>query len=185
MFVFDVEFLAFFCDVGSILGGPGGSKNQKKTPKKRSKKNTWFSTPFFLDFSWFRPPKTTPKSRFFRCFFENGNFVKIMVFPKENCYFSGFGPLGNNAKSEYNRIRERLAKKLTKKVISFRFWDHFGRPKIIQNSKRCPWGLQKIHQKAFKMTPKEILARVLDASFFEGGFGEGFGRVLGGFLVDF
>ena len=35
------------------------------------------------------------------------------------------------------------------------------------------------------MTKKWILRRVLDASFFEGGFGEGFGRILEGFWKDF
>ena len=38
--------------------------------------------------------------------------------------------------------------------------------------------------KSFKITKKLILGRVLDASFFEGGFGEGFGRILVGFLMD-
>ena len=41
------------------------------------------------------------------------------------------------------------------------------------------------HQKSPKMPKKSILGRVLDAPFFEGGFGEGFGRIFGGFGEDF
>ena len=83
----------------------------------RCQKNTWFSTPFFLDFSWFWRPKTTPKSRFFRCFFENGDFVKIIVFLKENCYFSGFEPPKNDPKSMPKRTRKKHRKKTSQKSI--------------------------------------------------------------------
>ena len=43
----------------------------------------------------------------------------------------------------------------------------------------------KNHQKSSKTLQKWILGCVWDTSVFEGGFGEGFGRVLGWFWEDF
>ena len=43
----------------------------------------------------------------------------------------------------------------------------------------------KNHQKWFKTLKKSVLGSVWDTSFFEGGFWEGFGRILGWFGEDF
>ena len=59
-------------------------------------------------------------------------------------------------------------------AILVQFWEALGRP--------AP---PKIHQKSSKMPKKSILGRVLDASFFEVGFWEDFGRILKGFWKDF
>ena len=73
-----------FFDFLLIFGAPRASqnrakimKNRKKAMKNRCQENTWLSTPFFLDFSWFWPPQTSPKSRFFRICFEDVDFLKI------------------------------------------------------------------------------------------------------------
>ena len=115
---------------------PGDSQNRAKiakfrktTPKNRSWKNTRFSTPFFLDFSSFWPLKTIPKSRIFRCFFENVGFVKIVVFLKENCYFEGFEPPKIDPKSMQNRTRKKHRKKPPKN----RSWPLFWPPETSQN----------------------------------------------------
>ena len=66
-----------------------------------------FSNTFFIDFSGFWPPEIEQKSSFFRIFFENVNFVKIIVFLKENCYFSGFEPPENDPKSMPKRTQKK------------------------------------------------------------------------------
>ena len=56
-----------------------------------------------------------------------------------------------------------------------------NRPKF----KVLPLGRSKNHKKSLKMPKKWILGCFFDAFVFQVGFGKGFGRVLGGFLVDF
>ena len=79
--VFTCDFLRFWRDLGSILGG-------------------------------FGRPKCTQKSSFF----ENADFVKIVVFLKENCYFSGFGP---------RKFDEKSRAKIYLLLMSI-FWRFFG-----------------------------------------------------------
>ena len=79
------RFLMNFWKGRAPQSPPKSNQNRKIRHKNRCYKITCFSTPFFLDFSWLWRPKTTPKSKFFRYFFENIDFVKIVVFPKENC----------------------------------------------------------------------------------------------------
>ena len=87
------RFFQFFIDFWRSLGDQKSSQNREKSKKSdeksMSKKHMVFNT-FFLDFSWVWPPKTFPKSRFFRYYLENVDFVKIVFFLKENCFFSGF-----------------------------------------------------------------------------------------------
>ena len=59
-------------------------------------------------------------------------------------------------------------------TIWAQFWEVLGVP--------AP---PKIHEKSSKIPKKWILGGVLDTSFVEGGFWKGYGRILGGFLVDF
>ena len=68
------------------------------------------------------------KFNIFRSFSENVDIAKIVVFPKGNCYFSGVRPPEIDAKSKQNRVREKFVKKRPKIMVSFRLWDHFGRP---------------------------------------------------------
>ena len=53
-------------------------------------KNNAFFNRFLLEFSSLWPPKMEGKFVVFWIFIEKADFVKIIVFPKENGYFSGF-----------------------------------------------------------------------------------------------
>ena len=88
-----------------------------------------FSNIMFSRFFVVLPPKTTPNSRIFRCFFDNVDFVKIVVFLKENCYFSGFEPPKIDPKSMQNRTRKKHRKKPPKN----RSWPLFWPPETSQN----------------------------------------------------
>ena len=123
----------------------------------RCEKNTCLSTPFFLDFSSFWPPKTTPKSSFFRFFFENVDFVKILVFPKENCYFSSFGPPKNNPKSIPKRVRKKHRKKTSQKSILAPVLASQNRPKSNQHRK-------KSEKNAFEKKQKKTTSAIQIAS---------------------
>ena len=82
-----------------------------------SKKHMVFNIIFFQFFFDFWHPKTIPTSKFFQCFFENADFVKIIVFPVENCYFSSFEPPKIHSKSMPKRTRKKHRKKTSKKLI--------------------------------------------------------------------
>ena len=64
-----------------------------------------------MQFSSIWPPKMDPKFDIFDNFFENADFAKIIVFPKENCYFSCFEPPKFNQKSMQKRYQKNLEKK--------------------------------------------------------------------------
>ena len=74
-------------------GLPKSTQNRekplKKLKKSKLKKHMFFNSTFF-EFSPFWPPKTKPKSRFFCDFFENVDFMKIVLPSRRNCYFSCF-----------------------------------------------------------------------------------------------
>ena len=104
-----------------IFGAPGASqnrakimKNREKAMKNRCQENTWLSTPFFLDFSWFWPPQTSPKSRFFRICFEDVDFLKISKNHWKKQWllliFQGRSP----QKSTKNRCQNAFAKNIAK-----------------------------------------------------------------------
>ena len=68
------------------------------------------------------------------------------------------------------------------------FWggpEPLGLFKIQENFKVLALGRPKNHQKLSKMLKRWILACALDTCFSEGGFGEGLGRILEGFSVEF
>ena len=71
------DFLLIFGASGASQNQAKITKNRKKTMKNRCQKNTWFSIQFFLDFARFWPPKTIPKSRFFRYCFAKCDVLKI------------------------------------------------------------------------------------------------------------
>ena len=72
---------------------------------------------------------------FFQYFFENVDLVKIIVFPKENCYFSGFEPPKNHEKSMPKRTRKIHRKKTSQKSILAPIWASKTLPKSIENRK--------------------------------------------------
>ena len=109
-----------------------------------------FSNIMFSRFFVVLPPKTIPNSRIFRCFFDNVDFVKIVVFLKENCYFSGFEPPKNDQKWTPKRIRKKHRKKTSQKSILASVLVSQNRPKSAQHRKK----LEKI---AFKKKLKKRL----------------------------
>ena len=70
-------------------------KSKKKLKKSKLKKHMFFNSTFF-EFSPFWPPKTKAKSKFFCYFFENVDFMKIVLPSRRNCYFSRFEPPKND-----------------------------------------------------------------------------------------
>ena len=58
--------------------------------------NNIFLNHFLLEFSSLWPPKMEGKFVVFWIFIEKADFVKIIVFPIENCYVSGFEPSNMN-----------------------------------------------------------------------------------------
>ena len=72
------------------FGFQNGPKIEEKMLKTRCAKNNTFLNQFLLEFSSLWPPKMERKFIVFGVFIEKADFVKIIVFPKENCYFSGF-----------------------------------------------------------------------------------------------
>ena len=91
-------FFIFF-NFWKARGLPKSSQNHEKSKKKLKKsklKNHMFFNSIFFEFSPFWPPKTKPKSRFFCYFFENVDFMKIVLPSRRNCYFSRFEPPKND-----------------------------------------------------------------------------------------
>ena len=143
---------------------------------------------FNTNFYWFFMALASQKKAkidVFSLLFRKRRFCENRAPVEAKLLFLRLGAFGNPQKSKQNRVREKFAKKRAKIAVSFRFGGHFGQPWEAWNSKHWPRGLPKIHQKASKMPKKWILGRILDASFFEGGFGKGFGRILEGFLKNF
>ena len=72
---------------------------------------------------------------FFNAFFENVDFVKIIVFPEENCYFSGFEPPRIHPKSMLKHARKKHRLKPSQKSIFGSFWPPKNLPKSTKNRK--------------------------------------------------
>ena len=77
----------------------------------------YFQTRFFIVFFSFWPPKMEPKSMIFCIILKNVDFVKIIVFLKENCYFSGFEPSKNDQKSMPTSHSKNSSKKTSQNSI--------------------------------------------------------------------
>ena len=86
------------------------AKIQKNAENAMLKNNAFFNR-FLLEFSSLWPPKMDPKFNGFRIFIEKADFAKIIVFPKENCYFSAFELPKINQISMSKRFRKRHRKK--------------------------------------------------------------------------
>ena len=138
------RFFQFFDDFWEALGPPKMAPKSKKTKKNRCRQNTCFSTPFFLDFSSFWPPKTTPKSTCFRTFFENVNFVEIVLPSRRRAYFQGSEPPKNHPKSMPKSIRKKHRKKASQKSVLASVLASQNFPKCTQNRKNA---LQKPSRK--------------------------------------
>ena len=72
------------------FGFQNGPKIEEKMLKTRCAKTIHFWINFLLEFSSLWPPKMEGKFVVFWIFIEKPDFVTIIAFPKENCYFSGF-----------------------------------------------------------------------------------------------
>ena len=90
-------------------------QNREKTLKIRCQKKTWFRTRFFIDFSWLWPPKMQPKLINFLRFFENVDFVKIVLPSRRNCYFSGLDPPKIDQKSMLKSRSKKASRKTSQK----------------------------------------------------------------------
>ena len=117
------EKIDFFCCF-AIFGRPGASQNRAKIATNRKKiekieitKPHVFLTPFVLDFSPSWLPKTKPKSMFFRYFFKNVDFVKIVLPSRRNYYFH----VSSLRKTVKNRCQHQPRKKHRKKPLKNRF----------------------------------------------------------------
>ena len=100
--------------------------------KNQCQKNTLFSTPFFLDFSSFWPPKTEPKSSFFRFFFENVDFVKISKNHWKNNGFSWFFRFRGSKNPSKIDARTRSKKAPEKNIPKIDFGLRSDFPKLLK-----------------------------------------------------
>ena len=75
---------------------PKRTQNGRKNIENAMFKNNTFLNQFLLEFSSLWPPKMEGKFVVFWIFIEKADFVKIIVFPIENCYVSGFEPSNMN-----------------------------------------------------------------------------------------
>ena len=90
------DFVQFLEGLGPPQIDPKSRKIPKKKLKKSKLKNHMFFKSIFFEFSPIWPPKTKPKSRFLCYFFENVDFMKIVLPSRRNCYFSRFEPPKND-----------------------------------------------------------------------------------------
>ena len=88
---FEPRFFRKFAIVNDFWP-PKRSQNWRKNAENAMLQNNTFLHRFLLDFSSLWPPKMERKFIVFRIFIDKADFVKIIVFLKENCYFSGFEP---------------------------------------------------------------------------------------------
>ena len=87
---FEPQIFPKSCDFLMIFWLPKRSPNPRKKVENAMLKNNASLNRFLLEFSSLWPPKMEWKFNVFWIFIEKADFVKIIVFLKENCYFSGF-----------------------------------------------------------------------------------------------
>ena len=87
---FEPQFFRKFVIFFWFFGLQNEAKIQEKMLKMRCLKTMLFLNRFLFKFSSIWPPKMEWKFNVFWIFIEKADFVKIIVFLKENCYFSGF-----------------------------------------------------------------------------------------------
>ena len=109
-----IEKLWFFNDFWL----PKRSPNPRKKVENAMLKNNASLNRFLLEFSSLWPPKMEWKFNVFWIFIEKADFVKIIVFLKENCYFSGF-ELPKIDKISMSKCFRKLHRK---KRLSNRIW---------------------------------------------------------------
>ena len=111
-----------------------------------------FQARFFIVFFPFWPPKMEPKSMIFSIILKNVDFVKIMVFLKENCYFTGFEPTKNDQKSMPTSHSKSSSEQTPRNSILGPFWP----PRNFQkNTKIAPQSDVKrsLFRDAMEITP--------------------------------
>ena len=134
------RFFVIFSNLLRVPGLPKSSQDHQNLGEKRLKidveKKTCFWERFCIEFLALLLLKMEPKSMFFNTFFENVDFVKIIVFPKGICYFSGLG---------LTKIHPKLEKRMAKNHPKNRFSGFFSLPKISPNPPKIE---KKLLQKA-------------------------------------
>ena len=114
--------------------------------KKRMVKKSTFPANFGdfwssdVDFQQVLVPKQVPGDYFFGVFFENGDFVKIVLPPWREHNFQGSDPPKNDPEGDSERHRQEKTTKIASGAVSGRtfslpgpFFVNFGLPAGIQN----------------------------------------------------
>ena len=87
---FEPQFFSKICDFLMNFWFPKQTQNRRKNVENAMRKNNTFLNQFLLEFSSLWLPKIKGQFVVFWIFIKKTDFVKTIVFPKENCYFSGF-----------------------------------------------------------------------------------------------
>ena len=79
-----------------------------------------------VDFRRFWVPKLVPAADFFRCFFQNGDFVKIVLPLWWEHSFQGSDPLRIGAEPDFKRQRQEKTQKNGSGAVSGRTFSFLG-----------------------------------------------------------
>ena len=123
-----------FFNFGFNFRVPKWSQNLLFFTKQSLKKVSCFRIRFFIEFYWILPPNTIPKQLFFDTFFENVDFVKIVVSPRRNHYFSGSEPLKITRKSSRKRVRKNGRSQIRFQADLGSVWGGFLRQILTKNT---------------------------------------------------
>ena len=108
---FEPQFFRKFVIFQWFLDSKSEPKSKRKCCQNAMLKNNAFLNWFLLDFSSYWPPKMEWKFIDVWIFTEKAAFVKMVVFPAKNCYFSGFEPPKIDQISMSKRFRKWHRKK--------------------------------------------------------------------------